>query len=415
MSETRTRVLDEVAGVAERFISAGFPVFLVGGIVRDLELGAGIDDLDFDLTTSARPDQIRMIIDPVADAVWSQGERFGTIGCMIAGREYEITTHRAEWYSDSSRKPDVVFGDDIVADLSRRDFTVNAMALELLAGSLIDPFGGRADLEERRLVTPIAPEVSFADDPLRILRAARFIARYDLEPTAEVVEAAAGLVGRMEIVSAERTRIELDKLLSADRPSRGLEFLAEIDALVHVLPHLDRQRIDTVGRQLDSAEPELELRRLILFAALPPEDRAEQIAALRYSSEQQRVLRTILSALDEISVEKAWSDSSVRHLVSRVGVEHLAHLFTTCRAVGGSPAAESAYGALAASEDLSSLDPVLRGADVMQALGLTEGPRIGEVLDALRDRRLREGPATHDEELAFIVERFDRGQRSDGD
>lgn len=403
VSETRTRVLDEVASVAERFISEGFPVFLVGGIVRDLELGAGIDELDFDLTTPAHPDQIRRIVDPVADAVWTQGERFGTIGCMIGGREYEITTHRAEWYSDASRKPDVAFGDDIAADLSRRDFTVNAMAVELPTGSLIDPFGGRADLQERRLATPIAPEVSFADDPLRILRAARFIARYDLEPTAELVAAAAGLVGRMEIVSAERIRIELDKLLMADRPSRGLGFLAEIDAITHVLTHLDDGRLDAVGRQLDSSEPELEIRRLILFAPFSPAERADQISALRYSNEQQRSLVTVLSALDEIRVEREWSDEAVRRLVARVGSERLDTLFTTTRAVGGSAAAEAAFTALADREDLSTLDPVLGGSDVMDALGLTEGPRIGVVLDALRERRLREGPATREQELTFIA------------
>lgn len=404
VSETRTRVLVEVEAVAERFLSAGFPVFLVGGIVRDLELGAGIDELDFDLTTPARPAQIRMLIDPVAEAVWSQGERFGTIGCMIDGREYEITTHRAEWYSGASRKPDVAFGEDIAADLSRRDFTINAMAIELPAGDLIDPFGGRADLHERRLVTPIEPRVSFADDPLRILRAARFVARYGLEPTAEVAAAASELVGRMEIVSAERIRVELDKWLMSQTPSGGLRFLEATGALVHVLPLLDRSRLDSLGRELDSAEPDLELRRLVLFSAVPTDQRAEQIAALRYSKDEQRLLGRILSALEDIGEDGKWSDESVRRLVARIGFGPVETLFRLGRTVGAPEAAESAFRDLVGREDLGSLEPLLGGAEVMEALGLAEGPRVGEVIDALRERRLRHGPATRDEELAYIAE-----------
>ena len=405
VSETRTRVLAEVDAVAERFISAGFPVYLVGGIVRDLELGAGIDELDFDLTTTARPDQIRLLIDPIADAVWSQGERFGTIGCMVGGREYEITTHRAEWYSGTSRKPDVVFGDDIVADLSRRDFTINAMAIELPGGAVIDPFDGRIHLRERRLITPIEARVSFADDPLRILRAARFIARYDLDPAPDVVGAAGDLVDRMEIVSAERVRVELDKLLLSKTPSRGLRFLEATGALEHVLPALDRRRLDSLCGWLDAGEPDLELRRLVLFSAVPADRRPDQIAALRYSKHEQRDLDKIVEALDDIADERPdeWSDERVRRLVARVGFSRVETLFALGRVVGAPGSAESAFRTLREREDLASLEPVLGGADVMDALGLDEGPRVGEIVDALRERRLRDGPATRDEELAYLT------------
>ena len=187
--------MDATAGLAERFSFAGHSLFLVGGSVRDAIVGEPDDapatgpppDLDF--TTDARPDTIESIIDGWADAVWTQGKRFGTIGCLRDGRRYEITTHRAEVYAPESRKPEVAFGDRIDDDLSRRDFTINAMALRLPDLELLDPFGGLDDLAARRLATPLDPDVSFADDPLRMLRAARFIAQLGLEPDPELVAA----------------------------------------------------------------------------------------------------------------------------------------------------------------------------------------------------------------------------------
>ena len=186
-------VLRELAPLTERFRAAGHRLYLVGGTVRDLLVTGSSDDFDLDLTTDARPDAIKHCLDDWADAMWTQGERFGTIGAHKVNpatgltRPYEITTFRAEAYTDDSRKPHVVFADHIEADLSRRDFTVNAMALELTgeAGTpvLVDPFDGAVDLMSRTLRTPLGPEISFSDDPLRMLRAARFIARYQLQPT----------------------------------------------------------------------------------------------------------------------------------------------------------------------------------------------------------------------------------------
>ena len=169
-------VLGEVEGIRDAFTAGGFELYLVGGIVRDMHLGVPLDSLDFDMTTEARPETIKSLVDPLATAVWTQGEKFGTIGAQIDGRPYEITTHRAESYGDGSRKPEVAFGDDIEVDLSRRDFTLNSMAVRLSDGVLLDPFDGLGALERKELLTPIEPEVSFSDDPLRILRAARFIA-----------------------------------------------------------------------------------------------------------------------------------------------------------------------------------------------------------------------------------------------
>ena len=221
-------LVDATADLSDRFRAAGHTLYLVGGSVRDAIVAdddAPAADVgpDLDFTTDARPDDIEAVLRGWADAIWTQGKRFGTIACLRGDQKYEITTHRAEAYHPDSRKPDVAFGDSIEDDLARRDFTVNAMALRLPELELIDPFGGLVDLAERRLRTPLDPDVSFADDPLRMLRAARFIARLDLEPTDELVAAVrAGPPTGSSIVSAERIRDELDKIMvvagPVDRP-----------------------------------------------------------------------------------------------------------------------------------------------------------------------------------------------------
>ncbi|HEY4608377.1 MAG TPA: CCA tRNA nucleotidyltransferase, partial [Ilumatobacteraceae bacterium] len=231
-------VLEELSPLTERFSAAGHHLYLVGGTVRDLLVGDGIETNDFDATTSARPTDIKRCLEGWADAIWTQGERFGTIGAKKGERIYEITTHRAEAYNDDSRKPHVEFADDIDIDLSRRDFTVNAMALELTTTTprLVDPFGGAADLVTRTLRTPLSPEVSFSDDPLRMLRAARFIARYQLQPVPELVDAVTAMHSRLQIVSSERIRDELDKLITVERPGRGLWFLVDTGLAEEFLP-----------------------------------------------------------------------------------------------------------------------------------------------------------------------------------
>ena len=197
-------LVGETSELATRFRSAGFTLYLVGGVVRDAVVGRLDDDADLDFTTDARPDDIEALVTGWADAVWDQGRRFGTIGLRLGPRRIEITTHRAEAYHADSRKPDVVFADAVEADLSRRDFTVNAMALSLPDLVLIDPFDGVGDLAARRLRTPLAPEESFNDDPLRMLRAARFIAGYGLVPDPDLAAAVMTLRARLDIVSDER-------------------------------------------------------------------------------------------------------------------------------------------------------------------------------------------------------------------
>ena len=225
--------------LARRFAAAGHLLYLVGGSVRDALLGNLKDEADLDLTTNARPDAILELVRPWAEHVWLQGQAYGTIGAAQGPMKVEITTFRAEVYRPDSRKPEVSFSDSLDTDLSRRDFTVNAMALALPEPQLIDPYGGVDDLLlHKRLRTPLAPETSFLDDPLRMMRAARFIAGLGLEPDPALVAAATDLAGRLEVVSAERIRDELSKLLVVDDPSAGLWFLVRTGLADEFMPEL---------------------------------------------------------------------------------------------------------------------------------------------------------------------------------
>ncbi|HEY5252671.1 MAG TPA: HDIG domain-containing metalloprotein, partial [Acidimicrobiales bacterium] len=233
-------LVDATSDLATRFDKAGYQLYVVGGSVRDVFCSdEPTADSDIDLTTDAVPDEIEKIVSGWADAVWLQGKKWGTVGVRKAGRTIEITTHRAEAYRPDSRKPDVVFGDSIEVDLSRRDFTVNAMALRLGSSlEIIDPYDGLADLAAGRLRTPLDPEVSFSDDPLRMLRAARFIAGLGLKPDEALVAAVGALHDRLAIVSAERIRDELGKLLVVACPSPGLWFVVETGLAEEFLPEL---------------------------------------------------------------------------------------------------------------------------------------------------------------------------------
>ena len=227
--------------VARRFAAAGRTLYLVGGSVRDALFpgpAGTAEPHDLDLTTDALPAEIERLVRGWADDVWTQGERFGTIGCRKGAQVYEITTHRAEVYVPESRKPEVTFGDDIVVDLSRRDFTINALALRLPDMELIDPFDGLGDLAAGRLRTPLDPEISFGDDPLRMLRAARFAARFSLEPDPALTAAVERMHGRLSIVSAERIRDELDKIVMVDVPSEALWFVVRTGLAGEFLPEL---------------------------------------------------------------------------------------------------------------------------------------------------------------------------------
>ncbi len=457
-------VLSELAPLAARFHDRGHRLYLVGGTVRDLLVRNDRRDFDLDLTTDARPSDIKACVDGWADALWTQGEKFGTIGahkCDAATgsrRVYEITTFRAEAYTDDSRKPHVVFADEIDADLARRDFTVNSMALELTGRmgtpELIDPFGGAADLATRTLRTPIEPEISFGDDPLRMMRAARFVAGYELEPVDELVSAVRAMAGRMEIVSPERIRDEFDKLLLVEHPSAGLWFLVETGLADQFLPELPAMRLEhdpihrhkdvlthtiavvenvrppqdrSPGDEQEAAEFDFRITRLAaLFHDIgKPRTRGylegkgttfhhhdavgarmtrKRMTAMRYSNDDiAKVSELVALHLRFHTYAMGWSDAAVRRYVRDAG-GLLAELNVLtrcdCTTRNEKKAArlsrrmddlESRIIELGEAEELASIRPELDGNDVMSILGVSPGRAVGEAMSYLLEVRLEEG------------------------
>ena len=407
------RVLEEVAPINVAFSEAGKSLYLVGGIVRDLHLGVPIDELDFDLTTDALPLEIKKLVSPIADAVWAQGERFGTIGCRIRDRPYEITTHRAESYGDGSRKPEVVFGDDIELDLSRRDFTINAMAIRVaqdIDAELIDPFSGLEHLKQGILRTPVEPEVSFQDDPLRILRAARFVARYGLSVDDSLFAAAKKLIDRMRIVSVERVRDEFDKLLMADAPSGGIDFLRSVGAWMYIADTIAVDELDQLGAELDRSEVDIDLRRAVVFSHCSPLALRVQLESLRYSNSEARSIRLLLAGLDVIKArERDFDEPTVRRLVDRVGYQSIPLLMKLAEILEVPDRGfVDVFTKLDASEDLTDLSPALDGESVMTILDFQAGPEVGAALSVLRERRLEEGPLDSDGETEYLRKRYRR-------
>jgi poly(A) polymerase len=441
-------LLEEVTPLVERFTAAGFRIYLVGGSVRDAILGLPLAQLDLDFTTDARPDDSERVLCGWADAVWTQGKRFGTIGAAKGDRRYEITTHRAEAYTPDSRKPDVAFADEVEADLARRDFTVNAMALSLPDLRLVDPHGGTADLAARRLRTPLSPEESFSDDPLRMLRAARFMAGYELEPHAELVEAVTKLRGRLQIVSAERIRDELDKLLVVEKPGKGLwflihtglaeEFLPEVPALALEQDPVQRHK-DVLAHTIAVVEktpPDKVLRLAALLHDIgKPRTRAfgpegvtfhhhevvgarmaeARLRALRYPAEEIEAVRRLVElhlrfhGYDDKGHERGWTDSAVRRYVRDAGplLDRLNQLTRAdCTTRNRAKARELAQrmdsleariADLRAQEEIDAIRPDLDGHQVMEHLGLKPGPLVGQALTYLLELRLEEGPLGEEE------------------
>lgn len=440
-------ILAELAPLTDRFRSAGKRLYLVGGTVRDLLIDRLSDDRDYDATTDALPGEIKACLEGWADAIWTQGEKFGTIGAKKGDRIYEITTHRAEVYLEDSRKPAVTFASEIEVDLSRRDFTVNAMALELTSESptLVDPFGGAADLATRTLRTPLAPEISFSDDPLRMLRAARFIAGYQLQPQPELVAAVRAMYARLAIVSAERVRDELDKLMVVDHPADGLYFLVDTGLAGEFLPELPAMRLeqDPIHRHKDvlthtiavvenvtrDFPGEYDFRRTRLAALLhdvgKPRTRGylkgkgvtfhhhevvgarmarTRLQALRYSNDDVDAITELVALhLRFHGYEAGWTDSAVRRYVHDAG-PLLAELnvLTRCdcttrnekKAVMLSRRMddlELRIAQLAAQEEMKAIRPEMDGSQVMAHLGLTPGPAVGTAMKFLLEVRLEEG------------------------
>lgn len=408
-------LLSGLGPVADRFQQAGHQLHLVGGIVRDHLAATSaatpsreVESPDIDLTTDARPEVTRQLLRPLAEAIWAQGERFGTIGATVGGHDLEITTYRSESYVGDSRKPTVTFGDDLETDLSRRDFTINAMAVDVFTGVLVDPYNGLADLRAGLLRTPLDPEISFADDPLRILRAARFSARFNLEVAPELSEAARRLAHRLAIVSAERKRDELERLLLLPAPHTGLVFLGEHLVVDDVVPELaDPARWSQAVGRVALASGSL-LRRAALFGDLAPEVLAARMEALRYPgadvADTVRVVRLLPRVLNF-----GGTDAEVRRLVAEAGAKAEPELVDTAVALaalmaapGATAALEERLQTLRRSEDLTDLSGPMTGEQVMAALGLVPGPAVGEALDRLRDHRIEHGPFSRDEALRVL-------------
>lgn len=430
--------------VADALVGAGFECHLVGGSVRDLLLGrerAG--GPEFDLATNARPPEIRRVLGPLASSLVTVGARFGTVGAIVDGVRFEVTTYRAEVYLPESRKPEVRFGERITDDLARRDFTVNAMALRLPEPELVDPFGGVEDLAARRLRTPLAPEVSFGEDPLRMLRAARFVATLGFEPVPEVTRAIARERHRLEIVSAERIRDELSRLLVADDPSAGLWLLVRTRLSDEFLPELGAMRLeqDPVHRHKDvlahtiavvaRTRPDLVLRLAALLHDIgKPKTRSfergrvtfhhhevvgarmarERLVALRYPNHVvDDVTKLVFLHLRIHTYAMGWTDAAVRRyvrdagpLLDRLNELQRADCTTRNRRKAEQLARrmdelEARIEALRAQEELARIRPPLDGREVMAFLGIPPGPLVGEALDHLLELRLEEGPMDKDE------------------
>ncbi|MFZ9795829.1 MAG: CCA tRNA nucleotidyltransferase [Ilumatobacteraceae bacterium] len=440
-------VLAEVAPLGELFRAQHKKLFLVGGSVRDLLIGRATTELDFDFTTDAHPDEIKSIIAGWADAIWTPGERFGTISAQKGSRTYEITTHRAEAYSPESRKPDVEFSTKIEDDLSRRDFTVNAMALEITADApvLVDPYGGLADLMSKVLRTPLSPTESFSDDPLRMMRAARFIAGMQLVPVDELVAAVRTMADRLKIVSAERIRHELDRLLVTDHPTAGLWFLVDTGLAEHFFPELPAMRLeqDPIHRHKDvlthtfavvenvrpDASPDFDFRITRLAALFhdigKPRTRGykdgkgvtfhhhevvgarmtkARLKALKYSSQDVDAITELVALhLRFHTYAMGWTDSAVRRYVRDAGpLLNELNVLTRCDCTTRNEKKalllarrmddlERRIAEVMAREELAALRPELDGAQVMELLGIPPGRDVGKAMEFLMEIRLEEG------------------------
>lgn len=457
--------------LAHAFAASGESLFLVGGPVRDALLGRLGHDFDF--TTSARPDVTENILRSLSPAVWTTGIEFGTVAASLDGTQVEITTFRSDSYDGLSRNPAVRFGDSLDGDLVRRDFTVNAMAIELCpddAGSLSlifhDPLGGVADLVGRTLDTPAIPEVSFHDDPLRMLRAARFVAQLGFEPSARVLDAMRELRGEITRISPERIRTELDKLMAGSWPWDGWKLLVDTGLADLVFPEISALRLErdehlqhkdvyahsmTVLRQAmeqeDSDSPEGSPDLILRWAALlhdigKPDTRAvkpgggvtfhhHEVVGAKLARRRLRALRYPKHVISDISQlvylhmrfhgfgEGQWTDSAVRRYVTDAGpllprLHKLVRADCTTRNRRKAARLQATYDQLEARiaeiterENLRKIRPDLDGNQIMEILGIGPGPDVGRAWAFLKDLRLEEGELGPEEATRRLREWWD--------
>ncbi len=462
------RLLDdhpEIAELGERFGAEGHELYLVGGAVRDaLVTDGGRPDLDF--ATSARPGATEAILRSWADHVWDVGARYGTISARRGDRTVEVTTYRADRYEPDSRHPDVTYGDSIEGDLSRRDFTVNAMAVAIPDLTFVDPFGGLDDLATRTLRTPVEAERSFADDPLRMVRLARFVSVLDAHPDRDTAAAAGAMADRITTISAERVRDELNKLLVGVEPGRGTDLLVRTGIADHVLPEVaaltecvdpEHRHKDVYAHTLAVVEncadverdgPDLTLRLAALLHDVGKPDTREihadgsvtfhhhEAVGARLARKRLRSLRYDRQTEDDVgqlvfmhlrfhTYKMGWTDSAVRRYVRDAG--HLLgqlNALTRADVTTGNPhkaariarrmdELEERIDQLKREEELDRLRPAIDGNQIMQHLGIEPGPLVGEAWEHLLELRIEHGPMDEDEARAALDEWWER-RRSEG-
>ena len=444
LGETKELLIE----VGQLFEKAGFEISLVGGPVRDAILGKSVKDLD--LTTNAKPEEIQKTLKNWAEDIWDVGIKFGTVGARKKDFIFEITTYRTEQYEDTSRKPSVEFGKTLEEDLARRDFTINAMALKLPNFELVDSYNGLSDLNSKTLKTPLDPEISFSEDPLRMLRAARFIAKLELVPEEKLVLVMKKLAERINIVSMERINDEFNKLLLTSKPRVGIELLVETDLAKHFLPELPAlkleidehhhhkdvyqhsltvldQVIDLEKNHQPNFEPDLVLRLAALLHDIgKPKTRKfegegrvsfhhhevvgarlakKRLEKLRYSNEiiENVVLLIELHLRFHGYGEGKWTDSAVRRYVrdandQLIRLHKLTRADCTTRNAMKAEKLRKAYDDLEArivelskQEELKSMRPELDGQEIMKVLNIKPGPVVGKAYQFLLDLRLDQG------------------------
>ena len=444
------------AELGARFDKAGHQLYLVGGAVRDAVLGTIGDELDF--ATDARPPQIISILQGWAESRYLIGIEYGTVGARRRGYTFEITTFREDVYREESRNPVVTYAKDIETDLSRRDFTINAMAVRVPGGEFVDPHRGLLDLGRKHLRTPLDPDTSFSDDPLRMLRAARFVSSLGLEPDPELVESIARLRDRLDIVSPERIRDELTKLLLGDHVDKGLALVVETGLAEHFLPELPALKLeqDPVHRHKDvlrhtfAVVKRTEPKRVLRLAALmhdigKPSTREitpegvqfhhHEVVGARMAEERMRALRYPEKDVQDVkklvemhlrfhTYRLGWSDGALRRYVRDAGellddLNQLTRADCTTQNPDKAKALtalqdelEERIARLAEDENLARIRPPLDGKQVMDRLGIAPGREVGEALAYLLELRMDRGPIPEEEALRLLDEWWE--QRDNG-
>ena len=434
--------------LGELFTKNGYEISLVGGPVRDAVLGIQVKDLD--LTTNAKPAEIQKCLKGWADSIWDVGIKFGTVGAKLKDYVFEITTYRTEQYEDTSRKPSVEFGKTLEEDLARRDFTINAMALRLPNFELVDIYNGLTDLNNKILRTPLDAQISFSEDPLRMLRAARFMSKLDLKPQADLVEAMKSLAERLKIVSMERISDEFNKLLLTDKPRPGIELLVETGVAEQFLPELPALKLEidehhhhkdvyqhslTVLDQVidleNKHEPQIKADLILRLAALlhdigKPKTRKfegdarvsfhhHEVVGARLAKKRLEKLRYSNEIIEQVCLlielhlrfhgygDGKWTDSAVRRYVrdaddELIRLHKLTRADCTTRNEAKAEKLRNAYNdleqrivELSKAEELNSMRPELDGAEIMKILDIKPGPVVGQAYQFLLDLRLDKG------------------------